>query len=106
MGLSMFAAVAALSLTTNSKEIAVGPDDDNDDEFRRVLPRNDSEFSLGLNRSESVSNGLIQLGNPCFYSWPGATLLSDNLRSIFIGICLTIIVTQISRHDQHHRTEK
>ena len=32
----------------------------------KSLSRNDSEYSLGLNREPFV----IPLGKPCFYSWP------------------------------------
>ena len=59
LGLTLFAAVASLSLSSSSSapnSEVVQPDN----ESRKLLPRNDSEFSLGLNRSESVANGLIQ----------------------------------------------
>lgn len=76
------------------------------DELMKPMPRNDSEYSLGLNRSEPA--GLRDLGKPCFYSWPGvmADILRDSAGSVIVGVCLAVVVKQISHHRQHHQVDK
>ncbi len=114
-GFTLFAAhmVASLGISASSSSLSTTPSTEADqqqgnDEFMKRMPRNDSEFSLGLNRNESVSAGLRELGQPCFYCWPEVmtSIVHENAGSIFVGICLTVIVAQLSRHHQHHQVDK
>jgi hypothetical protein len=52
------------------------------------IKKSDSEYSLGLNRSDSISASLNQLGTPCFMNWTVkdvfTILIYDNVESIFM----------------------
>jgi hypothetical protein len=34
------------------------------------------------------------------------SIVHENAGSIFVGICLTVIVAQLSRHHQYHQVDK
>lgn len=55
---------------------------------KNVIKKSDSEYSLGLNRSESIAASLNQFGSPCFMSWTAKDfcniLIFDNIDSIFV----------------------
>jgi hypothetical protein len=52
------------------------------------IKKSESEYSLGLNRSDSISASLNQLGTPCFMNWNVKDVFTifiyDNIDSIFM----------------------
>jgi hypothetical protein len=100
--------VVSLGISASFSSAEAADQQKDNDELKKRMPRNDSEFSLGLNRNPSVSAGLLELGKPCFYCWPEVmtSIVHENAGSIFLGICLSVIVAQLSRHHQHHQVDK
>lgn len=54
------------------------------------IKKSDSEYSLGLNRSESISASLNQMGTPCFMNWTVkdvfTILIYENIDSILMMV--------------------
>jgi hypothetical protein len=79
-------------------------DGDDDDTLATMMRRNDSEYSLGLNRSGSVAHTLNELGHPCFYSWPETVrqLLWDNVAFIGAGLAVVAVAVYTEAHGGGH----
>jgi hypothetical protein len=54
------------------------------------IKKSDSEYSLGLNRSDSISASLNQMGTPCFMNWTVkdvfTILIYENIDSILMMV--------------------
>ena len=58
-----------------------------------ALRRNDSEWSLGLSRSDSVAQTLNELGQPCFYGLPATVqqLVWENAAFVGAGVAILAV---------------
>ena len=81
IGFCVFASFSLINVCC-SRQNQHEPDENHSHKIKfNNIKRSDSEFSIGLNRSESVEASLTEYGQPCFYSWPSAirSIIRDNL---------------------------
>ena len=64
--------------------------------------KSDSEYSLGLNRSESLAFSLNQYGRPCFMDWS----VSSVMKMLFIENKETLFVAGSFAFIYYHATSK
>ena len=67
----------------------------------KALHKSESEFSLGLNRSESIALNLSQFGKPCFMNYSLRDILSgllnENSQTLLAGSSVVLLYYAISR---------
>lgn len=67
----------------------------------KSLHKSESEFSLGLNRSESIALNLSQFGKPCFMNYSVRDILSgllnENSQTLLAGSSAVLLYYAISR---------
>jgi hypothetical protein len=67
----------------------------NEGQSSNRIHKSESEFSLGLNRSESLAHNLNQYGRPCFMNYSVQEILmglvNENLGSLIVASSVAVI---------------
>jgi hypothetical protein len=67
----------------------------------KPIHKSESEFSLGLNRSESLALNLSQYGKPCFMNYSVKDILTglinENSQTLMVGSSIILLYYAISK---------
>lgn len=90
----------ALSAST-SNDVTVSWDGSHMMNQKKSIHKSESEFSLGMNRSESIALNLSQFGKPCFMNYSVRDILSglmnENSQTLIAGSSIMLLYYAISR---------